>query len=91
MANLPNPSQSNLGKRLIGSLAWVVPRRFRSDIPVVPVVRLAGVIGVVTPLRPGLLLSTIARSLERAFDVPPCARCGADQSTRQAVHRRSRI
>jgi len=70
MANPPNRSQSNLGKRLIGSLAWVVPRRFRSDIPVVPVVRLTGVIGVVTPLRPGLLLSTIAKSLERAFDVP---------------------
>ena len=70
MANPPNPSQSNLGKRLIGSLAWVVPRRFRRDIPVVPVVRLTGVIGVVTPLRPGLLLSTIAKSLERAFDVP---------------------
>ncbi|HEY6858272.1 MAG TPA: S49 family peptidase [Pseudolabrys sp.] len=70
MTNFPNRSQSNLGKRLIGSLAWVVPRRFRSDIPVVPVVRLTGVIGVVTPLRPGLLLSTIAKSLERAFDVP---------------------
>jgi signal peptide peptidase SppA len=70
MTNPPNPSQPNLGKRLIGSLAWVVPRRFRSDIPVVPVVRLTGVIGVVTPLRTGLLLSTIAKSLERAFDVP---------------------
>jgi signal peptide peptidase SppA len=33
------------------------------------VVRLTGVIGVVTPLRPGLMLSTIARSLERAFAV----------------------
>jgi signal peptide peptidase SppA len=30
--------------------------------------RLNGVIGIATPLRPGLLLSTIARSLERAFD-----------------------
>jgi serine protease SohB len=50
--------------------ARLVPRRFRSDIPVVPVVRIAGVIGVVTPLRPGLLLSTIARSLERAFETP---------------------
>ena len=48
--------------------ARLVPRRFRTDIPVVPVVRLTGVIGIVTPLRPGLLLSTIARSLERAFD-----------------------
>jgi len=70
MVNPPNPSRPNLGKRLLGSLAWVVPRRFRSDIPVVPVVRLAGVIGIVTPLRPGLLLSTIAKSLERAFGVP---------------------
>jgi signal peptide peptidase SppA len=33
----------------------------------VPVVRLTGVIGVVTPLRPGMMLSTTARSLERAF------------------------
>ncbi|MFZ0401840.1 MAG: S49 family peptidase [Pseudolabrys sp.] len=52
---------------MIDFFARLIPRRFRTDIPVVPVVRLAGVIGVVTPLRPGLLLSTIARSLERAF------------------------
>ena len=32
-----------------------------------PVVRLTGVIGVATPLRPGLMLSTAARTLERAF------------------------
>lgn len=55
---------------MIEYFARLVPRRFRSDIPVVPVVRLSGVIGVVTPLRPGLLLSTIARTLERAFNVP---------------------
>ena len=30
---------------------------------------LSGVIGVSTPLRPGLMLSTIARSLERAFAI----------------------
>ncbi len=53
---------------MIDFLARLVPRRFRSGIPVVPVVRFSGVIGVVTPLRPGLLLSTIARSLERAFN-----------------------
>jgi signal peptide peptidase SppA len=47
----------------------LLPARFRADVPVVPVVRLTGVIGVVTPLRPGLLLSTVARSLERAFSV----------------------
>jgi serine protease SohB len=55
---------------MIQFLARLVPRRFRSDIPVVPVVRLSGVIGVVTPLRPGILLSTVARTLERAFETP---------------------
>ena len=55
---------------MIQFLARLVPRRFRSDIPVVPVVRISGVIGVVTPLRPGVLLSTVARTLERAFEAP---------------------
>ena len=55
---------------MIQFLASLVPRRFRSDIPVVPVVRFSGVIGVVTPLRPGVLLSTVARTLERAFETP---------------------
>ncbi len=70
MASSSNPSQSSLSKRLFNSLARMVPRRFRTDIPVVPVVRIAGVIGIVTPLRPGVLLSTIARSLDRAFGMP---------------------
>jgi len=47
----------------------LTPRRLRSDIPIVPVVRLAGVIGVSSPLRPGLMLASIARQLERAFSV----------------------
>jgi serine protease SohB len=51
------------------ALRPLVPRRFRSDIPVVPVVRLHGVIGFSTPLRPGLTLSGVARALDRAFDV----------------------
>jgi serine protease SohB len=55
---------------MIQFLARMVPRRFRSDIPVVPVVRFSGVIGVATPLRPGVLLSTVARTLERAFETP---------------------
>jgi signal peptide peptidase SppA len=45
----------------------VTPRRLWGDTPVVPVVRLAGVIGVSTPLRPGLMLTSVARQLERAF------------------------
>src|SRR5215469_702702 len=51
------------------ALRPLVPRRFRSDIPVVPVVRLAGAIGFSTPLRPGLTLASVARPLERAFAV----------------------
>jgi len=54
-------------KSTLAFLSKLLPARLRPDIPVVPVVRLAGVIGVTTPLRPGLLLSTTARSLERAF------------------------
>jgi signal peptide peptidase SppA len=60
----------NPGIPMIQWFARLVPRRFRSDIPVVPVVRISGVIGVVTPLRPGVLLSTVARTLERAFEMP---------------------
>ena len=45
----------------------VTPRRLWGDVPVVPVVRLAGVIGVSSPLRPGLMLASVARQLERAF------------------------
>lgn len=51
-------------RRLLGP---VLPRRWREDAALVPVVRLNGVIGVSTPLRPGLTLSGVARSLDRAF------------------------
>ncbi len=47
----------------------VTPRRLWGDIPFVPVVRLAGVIGVSSPLRPGLMLASVARQLERAFSM----------------------
>ncbi|VIO78409.1 S49 family peptidase [Bradyrhizobium ivorense] len=45
----------------------MLPARFRRGAAVVPVVRLAGVIGAVTPLRPGMTLSGVAKMLERAF------------------------
>jgi signal peptide peptidase SppA len=44
-----------------------VPARWRRGAVVVPVVRLAGVIGAVTPLRPGMTLAGVARMLDRAF------------------------
>jgi len=51
------------------ALRSLVPRRFRRDIPVVPVVRLTGIIGFSTPLKPGLTLASCARALDRAFAV----------------------
>ena len=55
-------------KSMLEFLLKLVPARFRTDIPVVPVVRLSGVIGATTPMRPGLMLSNTARALERAFE-----------------------
>src|SRR6188472_4218081 len=52
---------------LFGRMKQLIPAKFRRDAAVVPVVRLSGVIGAVTPLRPGLTLAGIARVLERAF------------------------
>jgi signal peptide peptidase SppA len=51
------------------SIRPILPKRLRGDTPVVPVVRLSGVIGFSTPLKPGLTLASCARSLERAFAI----------------------
>jgi serine protease SohB len=53
--------------RALTALREFVPQRWRGDRPVVPVVRLTGVIGFSTPLRPGLTMAGIARALDRAF------------------------
>jgi serine protease SohB len=53
--------------RIVDRLRGLLPQRFRSDIPTVPVVRLTGTIGFSTPLKPGLTLASCARPLERAF------------------------
>jgi signal peptide peptidase SppA len=47
-------------------MAWL-PARWRRGTSVVPVVRLSGVIGAVTPLRPGMTLASVAKMLDRAF------------------------
>jgi signal peptide peptidase SppA len=52
---------------LVDRLKQLLPARLRRDAPVVPVVRLSGVIGAVTPLRPGMSLAGVAKMLERAF------------------------
>src|SRR5215813_11548911 len=49
------------------ALRPILPKWLRGGVPIVPVVRLAGVIGFSTPLKPGLTLASVARPLERAF------------------------
>jgi signal peptide peptidase SppA len=49
-------------------LKKLLPARLRRDAAVVPVVRLSGTIGAVTPLRPGMSLAGVARTLEKAFN-----------------------
>jgi signal peptide peptidase SppA len=56
-----------LSGRAFGGLRGLVPQRFRRDRPIVPVVRLTGIVGFSTPLRPGLTLAGLARTLDRAF------------------------
>ena len=55
--------------RAVAALREYVPQRFRGDRAVVPVVRLTGVVGFSTPLKPGLTLAGIARTLDRVFAV----------------------
>jgi len=54
---------------LTGRENWksYLPAALTKRAPVVPVLRFSGAIGVVTPLRPGLSLSTSAASIEKAF------------------------
>ena len=60
-------AESSALERTLAKLDPFIPARFRTDIPVVPVVRLSGVIGISTPLKPGLTVASLARSLDRAF------------------------
>ncbi|KZD23109.1 S49 family peptidase [Tardiphaga robiniae] len=56
-------SESNIK----AAITRLLPARFRRASAVVPVVRLSGTIGAVTPLRPGLSLAGVARLLDKAF------------------------
>ena len=60
--------QSHTGARSrFDGLMRLLPAKWRRDGVVVPVVRLSGVIGAVTPLRPGMTLASLAKILDRAF------------------------
>jgi serine protease SohB len=66
MASAAKP-MPNILHAIVNAFGPLVPDRFRSDVPVVPVVRFNGVIGAAVRLRPGLGLSTTAKALDRAF------------------------
>src|ERR1700745_2908722 len=65
---MSSPMRETL-QRLLGRLRPLLPARLGGGAAVVPVVRMSGVIGFSTPLRPGLTISSVARPLERAFSV----------------------
>jgi signal peptide peptidase SppA len=63
-------AQISLSSWLPERLRFLIPKRFRTQHPTVPVVRLSGPIGAVMPMRAGLAMSSVAPVLERAFSVP---------------------
>src|ERR1700684_492276 len=67
MAMTEQTALSGKSPGLIDRLMEWLPERLRPGTAVIPVVRLSGVIGAVTPLRPGMSLAGVARTLERAF------------------------
>jgi signal peptide peptidase SppA len=58
---------------LLEKLRGLLPASWHESHPLVPVLRLNGPIGMVTPLRPGLSLATLAAPLERAFKIKRAA------------------
>ena len=62
-------SVKEAGTRALAALRGFIPERFRGDRVVVPVARLSGIIGLSTPLRPGLTMGGVARTLDRLFAV----------------------
>lgn len=56
-------------KDLFRRARGLLPTSWRTDLPVVPVVRLSGAIGMASPLRPSLTLGSVAKVLEKAFSI----------------------
>ncbi len=66
---MAEPMTDHFWQLLLRCREWLrpaMPKRWRG-LPLVPVVRLTGVIGFSTPLKPGLTLAGLARALDRAF------------------------
>ena len=83
-------AEPSMLERTVTALRPLIPARFRTDIPIVPVVRLSGVIGISTPLKPGLTLANVARSLDRAFSHEKQPARSRLRSIRRAARPRSR-
>ena len=66
-------SVKEAGTRALAALRGFVPERLRGDRVVVPVAKLSGIIGLSTPLRPGLTIGGVARTLDRLFAVRKAA------------------
>ena len=84
----------SLSQRLRRLLPW----GSRGDAPVVPVVRLAGAIGVAVGFRPGLSLAAAAPALERAFSWPGAKAVallinspGGSPTQSHLIHKRIRV
>lgn len=80
------------------ALRALLPASLRRDRPVVPVVRLSGPIGAVSPLRQGLSLGACAPALERAFGLPDIKAVaivvnspGGSAAQSHLIHRRIRV
>jgi signal peptide peptidase SppA len=58
-----------LADRAVDLLKPILPKRMTGGVPLVPVVRLVGAIGMASPLRGSLSLSGVAKPLERAFSM----------------------
>lgn len=52
---------------MLSKIRSILPKRFRNDKPIIPVVRLQGAIGMQSPMRSGLSLASAALPLEKAF------------------------
>ncbi|WP_298964873.1 S49 family peptidase [uncultured Methylobacterium sp.] len=79
------------------ALRALLPGRLGRKAPVVPVVRLSGAIGAVSPLRQGLSLGQCAPALERAFAMPGAVAValvinspGGSAAQSHLIHRRIR-
>ncbi|MEH3146204.1 MAG: S49 family peptidase [Methylobacterium frigidaeris] len=79
------------------ALRALLPGRLGRRAPVVPVVRLSGAIGAVSPLRQGLSLGLCAPALERAFATPGAVAValvinspGGSAAQSHLIHRRIR-